>query len=184
MSTTNLLLAAHINALAQNYAKAPSGIDRSIILALALDGDRTCSAITVQHTKTVANVAAGVHARLLSFTSPESSVGIQKAGEFRRVLGDIALEFLKQVVEGDTESLRIRACLIAEFTRVGIFENMDAVEQAVGCVVMRSAPAPDVGLRICEEVRWASAAGLGLGVECEQRVVADLEELWGRAGLF
>ncbi|KAF6747620.1 hypothetical protein DFP72DRAFT_854195 [Ephemerocybe angulata] len=183
MSTTNLLLAAHMNALAQNYAKAPSGVDRSIILALALDGDRTRSAITVQHTKTVANVAAGVHARLLGFTSPEGS-GIQKAREFRSVLGDIALEFLKQVVEGDMESLRIRACLIAEFTRVGIFENMDAVEQAVGCVVMRSAPAPDVGLRICEEVRWASAAGLGLGVECEQGVVADLEELWGRAGLF
>ncbi|KAF6746261.1 hypothetical protein DFP72DRAFT_855521 [Ephemerocybe angulata] len=178
-TTTKPLVKVLTNALALKYAKGPSGVDRNIVLALALDGDRTHSAIGAHHTDMVARIASGVR-EVLEFT-PAGSPAM--AENFRRDLGEVALNLLKQVAKGDTETLRIRAYLVAELSRVGILDGTAAVGEALGCVFMRSGRAPDVALGICEEIRRRSVGGTRDGFECERGAVAVLEELRVRAGL-
>ncbi|KAF6742692.1 hypothetical protein DFP72DRAFT_860240 [Ephemerocybe angulata] len=125
-------------ALALTFTDAHPGIDRYVVLALALDGDRTRgSVITADHTRTVARVAARVRDVLLP---PQKR-------DFTEILGEVALELLRQAEEGDVEGLRIRACLVA-----GILDGTAVLEQAISCVVMRYARVPQVYLDICEEM--------------------------------
>ncbi|KAF6742708.1 hypothetical protein DFP72DRAFT_860253 [Ephemerocybe angulata] len=115
-------------ALALSFTDAHPGIDRYVVLALALDGDRTRgSVITADHTRTVARVAARVRDVLLP----------PKKRDFTEILGEVALELLRQADEGDVEGLKIRACLVAEFYRAGILDGTAVLEQAISCVVMR-----------------------------------------------
>ncbi|KAF6746255.1 hypothetical protein DFP72DRAFT_1152521 [Ephemerocybe angulata] len=99
------------------------------------------------------------------------------AENFRRDLGKVVLDLLKQVAKGDTETLRIRAYLVAELSRVGILDGTAAVGEALGRVFMRSGRAPDVALGICEEIRRRSVGGTRddfewctLGLSCIAKV--------------
>ncbi|KAF6747639.1 hypothetical protein DFP72DRAFT_854211 [Ephemerocybe angulata] len=162
-------------ALALSFTDAHPGIDRYVVLALALDGDRTRgSVIIADHTRTVARVAARVRDVLLP----------PKKRDFTEILGEVALELLRQADEGDIEGVRIRAYLVAELYRAGILDGTAVLEQAINCVVMRYARTPQVYLDICEEM-WRRSEDILSPADWMQdvrEVKAVCDELGARAG--